>query len=164
MKNQLIADCISVFRQGYNLLQTVDSNDIYVNIGGHFRHCFDFVDCLILGIESSKIDYNKRERNVQIEADYKIALAKINETIEKLQTLSLLDFSQGVLVRHEMASDEFDEKSWCNSTLAREIEFLQSHTVHHYAIIGLKLANLGLKVDENFGVANSTLKYRTQNI
>jgi hypothetical protein len=163
MKNRLIKDCISVFKQGGELLQRVENNDIYANIGGHFRHCFDFVDCLISGIEKGKIDYNKRERNLQVETDCKTGLVRTNDTIEKLQTLFLLDFSQVVLVRHEIATDELDEKSWCSSTLAREVEFLQSHTVHHYAIIGLKLANIGIKVDENFGVADSTLKYRTQN-
>jgi hypothetical protein len=164
MKNQLITDCISVFRQGGELLQTIDNNDIYINIGAHFRHCFDFVDCLISGIESGKIDYNQRERNLQVETDCKTGSAKINETIKKLQTLSLLEFSQTILVRHERANDIADEKSWCSSTIAREVEFLQSHTVHHYAIIGLKLANLGIKVDENFGVADSTLKYRIQTV
>lgn len=164
MKNDLIEDCVSVFKQGSELLQTIDRNDIYANIGAHFRHCFDFVDCLILGIENGKIDYNKRERNLQVETDCKKGLAKIDETIEMLKTLAVLDFSQTILVRHERASDVTNEKSWCVSTLAREVEFLQSHTVHHYAIIGFKLANLGIKVDENFGVADSTLKYRIQNI
>jgi hypothetical protein len=160
MKKRLIEDCIAIFKQGENLLQSIENNDIYAKIGGHFRHCTDFVDCLFSGIESGKIDYNKRERNLLIETDIKTALIKINETIENLQTWSLLDFSQVILVRHEMATDEFDEKSWCSSTLAREVEFMQSHTVHHYAIIGLKLVSSGIQVDENFGVADSTLKYR----
>jgi hypothetical protein len=164
MKNQLIEDCISVFRQGSDLVQTIENNGIYENIGGHFRHCIDFVACLISGIESGKIDYNKRERNSLVETDLETALAKIEETIEKLQILSAQDFKQEVLVRHERAIDITDENSWCRSTIAREVEFMQSHTVHHYAIIGLKLANLGIKIDENFGVADSTLKYRIQSI
>jgi hypothetical protein len=163
MKNQLINDCISVFKQSNELLQTIDNNDVYAHIGGHIRHCIDFAACLILGLDSGKIDYNKRERNLLIENDVTIALAKITETVENLQTLSLQDFTCEVLVRHEMADDITDEKSWCRSTLAREVEFLQSHTVHHYAIIGFKLASLGIKIDEDFGVADSTLKYRIQN-
>jgi hypothetical protein len=164
MKNQLIKDCISIFNQGSDLLQNIENNEIYAKIGGHFRHCFDFVDCLIAGIEQGKIDYNQRERNLQVEIDSASALAKMSEIIGKLQTLSLQDFNRDVLVRHECANDVLDENSWCRSTLAREIEFLQSHTVHHYAIIGFKLAALGIKINEDFGVANSTLKYRTQNI
>lgn len=163
MKNQLISDCISIFNQGGKLLQNLESNEVYANIGGHFRHCFDFVDCLFAGIEPGKIDYNKRERNLQVEIDSVSASAKISEVIKKLQTLSVQDFNQEILVRHERANDISDADAWCRSTLAREVEFLQSHTVHHYAIIGLKLAASGIKVDETFGVADSTLKYRTQN-
>jgi hypothetical protein len=164
MKDQLIKNCISVFRQGSNLLQTIENNGIYEHVGGHFRHCIDFAACLISGIESGKIDYNKRERNLLAETDLETVLVKIAETIEKLQNLFTEDFEKEVLVRHECAIDITDENSWCRSTLAREVEFMQSHTVHHYAIIGLKLTNLGIKIDENLGVADSTLKYRIQSI
>jgi hypothetical protein len=162
MKKRLIEDCIVIFKQGENLLQSIENNDVYAKIGGHFRHCTDFVDCLFSGIESGKIDYNKRERNLLIETDIKTALIKISETVEKLQTVDSQDFNREILVRHEQAIDESDKDSWCKSTIAREVEFMQSHTVHHYAIIGLKLASSGIQTDENFGVADSTLKYREQ--
>jgi hypothetical protein len=164
MKNQLISDCISIFEQGGELLQSLENNDIYANVGEHFRHCFDFVDCLNLGIESGKIDYIQRERNPLVETDLVIALAKIDEIIRTLQVIALQELNREVLVRHERANDCADETSWCRSSLAREVEFLQSHTVHHYAIIGFKLTNLGIATDENFGVADSTLKYRIQNL
>jgi hypothetical protein len=164
MKNQLISDCISIFEQGGELLQSLENNDIYANVGEHFRHCFDFVDCLNSGIESGKIDYNQRERNPLAEIDLVIALAKIDEIIRTLQMITLKELNREVLVRHERANDCADETSWCRSSLAREVEFLQSHTVHHYAIIGFKLASLGIATGENFGVADSTLKYRVQNL
>ncbi len=162
MKNQLINDYISIFKQGSDLLQTVENNDTYAKVGGHFRHCTDFVDSLLAGIESGKIDYNKRERNLLVETDLQTALVKIAETVEKLKTSYSQDFNREILVRHERAINASDGNSWCRSTLAREFEFLQSHTVHHYAIIGLKLSLAGIKVNENFGVADSTLKYREQ--
>ncbi len=163
MKNQLINDCVSIFKQGGKLLQSLENNEVYANIGGHFRHCFDFIDCLTAGIIAGKIDYNKRERNLLVETDLATAIAKIDEIIQKLQAIELQDFNQNIMVRHERAKDISDENSWCRSSLAREVEFLQSHTVHHYAIIGLKLSALNIRVDENFGVTDSTLKYRTQN-
>ena len=90
------------------------------------------------------------------------ALAKIAGTAEKLQNLTEQNLNGEVKIRHERATDETDEKSWCQTTVARELEFLQSHTVHHLSIIVLKRAHAGIKVDENFGVADSTLKYRKQ--
>jgi hypothetical protein len=36
---------------------------------------------------------------------------------------------------------------------------VQSHTIHHFALIAYKLQTLGIEVEEGFGVAPSTLKY-----
>ncbi len=159
----LIQDCITILRQGKTILQEVENKGVYEDIGGHIRHCLDFVDCLAAGLEAGRIDYNQRKRDVRIERDCEFAFTKIDEAIAKLQSLANADFNQTLLVRHERANDITNEESWCGSTLARELEFMQSHTVHHYAIINLKLAILGIKIDEDLGVAASTLKYRTQN-
>jgi hypothetical protein len=163
-QHPLIEDCITGLLQGKNILQEVENKGVYENIGGHIRHCLDFVDCLTAGLSAGRIDYNQRTRDVRIERDCKFASAKINEAIAKLQSLSSVDFSQTILVRRERANDLTSEESWCGSTLARELEFMQSHTVHHYAIINLKLAMLGIKIDEDLGVAASTLKYRKQTV
>jgi len=42
------------------------------------------------------------------------------------------------------------------STLARELAFVVSHTIHHQAIIGLLLALHGRTVPERFGHSPST--------
>ena len=56
MKKKLIEDLIFIFGQGEDLLKTLPDNQIYILVGGHFRHCFDFVDCFLRGIENGKID------------------------------------------------------------------------------------------------------------
>lgn len=162
MQQKLIEDLISIFGQGEDLLRSLPNNQIYVLVGGHFRHCLDFADCFFNGIETGKIDYNQRQREISVETDLQSALAKIAVTVEKLRNLTEQNLDGEIKLRHERAIDENDEKSWCQTTLTRELEFLQSHTVHHFAIIGLKLFQAGIKVDENFGVADSTLKYRKQ--
>jgi hypothetical protein len=43
--------------------------------------------------------------------------------------------------------------------VARELQFLQSHTVHHYAVIHLMLLQQGIRPDPEFGVAPSTLRH-----
>jgi hypothetical protein len=47
----------------------------------------------------------------------------------------------------------------CASTVARELQFLLSHTVHHYALIALILRLQGFEPGEEFGVAPSTLAH-----
>ena len=48
---------------------------------------------------------------------------------------------------------------WCGSTVYRELQFLVSHTIHHYAIIGTILRSRGFEPGMDFGVAPSTLRH-----
>ena len=48
------------------------------------------------------------------------------------------------------------------SSLARELQFLTSHTIHHFAVIALILRAMDVEVDREFGVAPSTLRYWTE--
>lgn len=41
----------------------------------------------------------------------------------------------------------------------RELQFLLSHTVHHFALIATLLERFEIGVPEDFGIAPSTLKY-----
>ena len=52
------------------------------------------------------------------------------------------------------------EQRWIVSTISRELQYLASHTVHHYALIALHLRDAGFTTDPDFGVAPSTLKHR----
>jgi hypothetical protein len=49
---------------------------------------------------------------------------------------------------------------WCRSSVSRELQFLLSHTVHHYALIAMTLRAAGVELDEELGVAPSTLAYQ----
>ena len=55
---------------------------------------------------------------------------------------------------------EADEPAcWSRSTLDRELRFIQSHTIHHFALIGWMLRALGVRIPEDFGLAPSTRSY-----
>jgi hypothetical protein len=45
------------------------------------------------------------------------------------------------------------------SSTGRELQTLSSHTIHHFALIAMTLRVLGHKVDRDFGMAPSTLRY-----
>ena len=127
------------------------------SIGGHFRHNLDFAGSFLNGIESGKIDYSRRERDVLTEENRFYAIERFALSIRRLRKLERDFLQRKVLVRSEIAA-EF----WHESSAARELEFLHSHTVHHHALIGEKLAFFGVKVTDNFGVAPSTLKFWKQ--
>ncbi len=47
------------------------------------------------------------------------------------------------------------------SSITRELDFLLSHTIHHYAIIAVLCRLQNVEVEPDFGVAPSTLRYQS---
>jgi hypothetical protein len=128
-------------------------------VGSHFRHVLDFYNCFLAGFGSGKIDYDSRERDERIEKDRLAAMTRIETTICFLQGISPVDHHTPVLVRAEDAATGPDPSRWGRSSIRREIQFLLSHTVHHYALIALMLRLKGFEPGKEFGVAPSTLAH-----
>jgi hypothetical protein len=149
------------FFRGARLIERLDDS-IYRrkaygtgSIGGHFRHNLDFVQLFLSGMETGKIDYSRRERDQQIEENRRYAVKCIAQAVCRLQNLPP-DF----LGRKVLICSEINPACWHESSAARELEFLHSHTVHHHALIAEKLAFFGVRAAVDFGVAPSTLKFR----
>ena len=53
--------------------------------------------------------------------------------------------------------------TWSATSVVRELQFLASHTVHHYAVIAAMLRPQGVEPGDDFGVAPSTLQYEREN-
>jgi len=157
----LVNQCVAVIRQGIDLIENL-TDEHFTNcersekssVGAHFRHNLDFVTNFLCGLETGKLDYNARERNLRVETNRQYAALRFREAVSKLENLTSTDLAKNVLVRSETV-----ENFWCESSPARELEFLQSHTIHHYALIQTKLAAFGISVPKDFGVAPSTLEF-----
>ncbi len=162
---RLINNCIVLLEQALGVLQGINDS-VYAStceisprasIGGHLRHTLDFFQSFITGIERGRIDYNLRERDALTEIDRSYAGARVRAVSADLRSLSLTIASTRLKVRTE--DDGVDLPVWCDSSVSRELEFLQSHTVHHYSLIATLLRLHGIEPDAEFGVAPSTLKY-----
>lgn len=158
--NPLLLAAVNEFKRGMEMIAAVN-DPIYKqaangtgSIGGHFRHNLDFVTSFLNGIADRLIDYNLRERNWLVETDRSFAIAKIRFAIDRLERLT-----DEILERLVYVRSEVDPARWLASSVMRELEFLHSHTVHHHALIGEKLAGFGVAVIKDFGVAPSTLEY-----
>lgn len=154
----LAGQCAAVLRQGIDLIENLDDASFTrcekSSVGAHFRHNLDFVTNFLNGLETGKLDYNRRERNLQVETNRAFAVLRFLEAAEKIENLTLEDLGKKILVRSETV-----ENLWCESSVVRELEFLQSHTIHHYALIQTKLVSFGFPVSPDFGVAPSTLEF-----
>jgi hypothetical protein len=167
-RNHLVAGCVRVLEQGLALVERLD-DDLYSEtgglpvqsgVGGHFRHCIDFFEGFLAGVASGRIDYDRRERDPLVARDRAFAATKLRIVISELRSLRVTHGDAGVLVSLEGdAGDSPGPTRWCRSTVSREVQFLLSHTVHHYALIALALRLQGLEPGEEFGVAPSTLRH-----
>ncbi len=156
---------VYLLRQGLDLLGQLDdelytrvaSEITHAGVGSHLRHCLDFYDAFLRGFKLGKVDYDLRERNELIEKDRSAASAKIIDAIVQLQRLPA-NQDKELLVKLEGEQAEA-ASSWNRSSIRRELQFLLSHTVHHYALIAMLLRMQGFQPAVDFGVAPSTLKY-----
>jgi uncharacterized damage-inducible protein DinB len=154
-----------LLEEGARLLERI-SDDVYSktsvlsprgSVGGHLRHCLDFYKSFLSGLESNRIDYNFRRRDQRLETDRYYAIHEIHRLIAELREILPIFRIAPILVSTEDCgvSREF----WCGSSVVRELEFLQSHTTHHYSLMAVLLRFEGIEPGQEFGVAPSTLSY-----
>lgn len=163
----LAADNIGYLQQGVDLLGRLTDED-YVRaspatygsgIGGHLRHCIDHYTNFLAGLPAGRIDYDARLRDPRIEKDRAFAGEKLREIMRSLETLRTQGRDAELAVKMDCGDDSDEASWWSTSTLRRELQFLISHTVHHYALIGLILKFQGKETGPDFGIAPSTLRY-----
>lgn len=125
-------------------------------LGQHFRHCLDHYTALLAGLEESKIDYDQRARVRELEASTENAIVEVSRVRSELKALLEKETPVGLLVKMDCGGGD---QEWQPSTLGRELQFLVSHTVHHFAMIGGMCGCLGVQMEDGFGVAPSTLRH-----
>lgn len=160
----IVKQNLHLLRQGLELLSTLDA-DLYAAhdggrspIGAHLRHCIDYYRCLLRGLDSGRVDYDARQRDPELESDPRAAVRALRELADQLSAVDPNDFSKALQVKVDTPAES--PWAWNGSTLGRELRFLVSHTVHHYALIGMLLREYGVEPGDEFGVAPSTLEYR----
>jgi hypothetical protein len=164
----LINSVHEVLQQGLMLLTEVDEITYRTvaeaphsaSIGQHYRHILDHFLCLADGIASGKIDYDRRTRDRLLETSRDAARDSTIYLSDLFGSLSEREIRSGYKVLYSVGYSD-DEAQEIDTVLAREIAFCVSHAIHHFAIIRLVCAHFAIPLPEVFGVAPSTLKYRT---
>ncbi|RCV91187.1 DinB family protein [Halomonas montanilacus] len=129
-------------------------------LGKHIRHIIDHYNALLSSLDDAVIDYEDRHRDERLEQwpqqaahrliDIKAALTAL---VGHCPTACLsLNYPLGAGVQV------------LDTSLARELAFLTSHTIHHMAILGLLAEQLGFTLPEAFGVHPSTLRHWQRDI
>lgn len=163
--DELIEDNRACLDQGIALLKRIDP-DLYNRpcatcfdsaIGGHIRHNTDHFEQFLAGFESGRVDYDARTRDERVQTDPVFAISLMESLKAALGAIGEHALDRTVEVRMDGGSCS----RWTVSSVRRELQFLISHTIHHYAmIVTIAMANGFNDFPEGFGIAPSTRKHR----
>jgi hypothetical protein len=124
------------------------------SIGEHTRHIVEMFQCLNRNYDSGIVNYDKRDRN------------KLTETNTSFAVQMILDIKDSILKENKNLElhQNIDGKSVnIQSNYYRELLYNLEHCIHHQALIKVAILKCeSVAVDDNFGVARSTIEYRKQ--
>ncbi len=130
------------------------------SVGTHVRHIIDFYLCFMRGVNNQTIDYDTRDRNNQFEIDRHLAIAEIIRCRQWLGQLTHSDRHNDLKLIARI--DTSGQLLTTFTSAIRELLFLQSHSVHHMALIAVLLENAGHSIEKEIGVAISSQIYRQE--
>lgn len=133
-------------------------------VGPHVRHILEHYQALIAHVESPKssaVDYDARDRDMQVQSQPDSTKARVRWVRERLEALSMrADLVLGTPLSTRLKTgDEGDVELTVPSTLGRELLFLSSHTVHHFALLGHYCKAAGVEMGADFGKAPATVAF-----
>ncbi|AMD00300.1 DinB family protein [Halomonas chromatireducens] len=129
-------------------------------LGKHIRHIIDHYNALLSSLDDDVIDYEDRPRDERLEQWPQQAVDRLTDI--KAELIALVGHCPtGCLsLNYPLGSGV----QVLDTSLARELAFLTSHTIHHMAIVGLLADQLGITLPEAFGVHPSTLRHCQRDI
>lgn len=128
-------------------------------VGPHVRHVLDCVQRLLDGLATGRVDYDRRERERLLEVDPRHAARRLWALARHVRALAGSDPTRPLEVRMEVAPEVPDARACARSSLARELSYVLSHTVHHYALAAVLLRHQGVEPGPELGVAPATLRH-----
>ncbi|KAL8291665.1 hypothetical protein RQP46_001923 [Phenoliferia psychrophenolica] len=166
----LLSQCIELLESSV----TTDSQLTHIStlipgstIGKHLRHTHDHFRLLLDSLRSSPpspspllLSYDTRSRNVASESSHAAALESFRNLRRRLEdetSEGRVDSGRRVLLEAVTPETVDLESTW-----ARELWFASLHATHHFALLRVvAVGELHLSVPPEFGVAPSTLVYRS---
>lgn len=127
-------------------------------IGGHTRHIIEFLEILLNSYHTNQINYDERQRNLELEKNPEQAIQAISEI------LSRINLPNKNLTMHQTVGTISLE---IPTNFFRELLYNIEHCIHHQALIKVAFNEIKMShlLNKNFGIAPSTIQYReTQNL
>lgn len=124
--------------------------------GPHLRHVIEHYEALLLREADSAVNYDRRARDRELESDVRLARARLIALRQHLTGWPDAALEQPInVIGQGGVAGEFDFTT--RSSVGRELVFLASHAIHHYALLQVYCAQHGVITDPHFGTAPSTV-------
>ena len=159
----MIKVIVENLQRGIKLLESISDEEYsdcsippyFSSIGNNMRHVLDFFTCIFNGLENNHIDFSVRNRNELIQEKTVFGINYFNETIEKLKSIDTSTLEDIVKVTDDLGKGKVTVTYTVESALVQA----HSHAIHHYAIVGFIVNQLGLELPEaDFGYNPTTPK------
>lgn len=157
---ELIAFNIAVIAQAQALVEAYRSRAgaFGAHVGPHLRHVIEHYESLLQREPGALVDYDHRARDREVEQLPERAAERLAGIVALLQALNARPANEAVSVG--LAIGTRGENFYLSpSTLARELNFVASHAIHHYAIIKPVVAAAGIAIPGEFGKAPETIRH-----
>jgi len=128
--------------------------DVSGSIGEHVRHCLDHIGALVAANGTTPLSYDRRERGTAVERSPAEALRLIMRMKSVVERWDDRTMDEPLYVTSMLTTAGESVAGW--STLGRELAFVNSHTIHHQAMIAVLLSFAGLEIPERLGLAPAT--------
>ena len=174
MVRSVIRGNFEAVEQGLRLISSL-TDEQYTNatapvkssIGEHIRHILDMYFAIIRR-GGDTIDYDARRRGHIVESNKEQARIELSEVRDWLALFDLGMENLGrncerynnprLNIKTEVTLEE-TESTVIPTTEIRELVFVGSHAVHHYALISIIAQLQGIETEENLGIAPATASF-----
>lgn len=157
---EILAFNVAIVGQGRALAQHyVGRVEAYAaHVGPHLRHVIEHYEALLARAPDELVDYDHRPRDRRVERMPDLAVRRFDGITGTLAALEGREPGEAVSVGFTIGVDGAD---FCvsGSTLARELLFVASHAVHHYAILRPIAEAAGIALPAPFGKAPETVRH-----
>ncbi len=128
------------------------------SLGQHIRHIVELYQAVEKSGFSGEINYDNRKRNPVIETSPQAASIEIQGLLEFLEEIPQ---DKSLILLGDFGK-ESNTAIQIKTSLFRELAYNLEHSIHHQALIKIGLIHLELAhlIDDDFGVAPATIRYR----
>lgn len=128
--------------------------------GAHLRHVIEHYEALVFPARAAQVDYDSRPRERELEVNPALARARLLALHATLGSWDETRLDTPLRVPG-LGGEAGEFRFSVLSSIGRELAFVASHTVHHFALLLTHCQQLHISLPADFGKAPATVAHET---